>query len=461
MTAETRPINFGEAGFFLLETATTPMAGVSTDIYKIPRDYSGDFVADLYKALLKTKVVEPFNQIVHWNSRLPNKSYWETAEQVNLKDHIKRHVLPSPGTDGQLHDLVELLLSTSLDRSAPLWEYHIIEGLKNNCFAVCLKAHHASFDGTGFMARQIASKSTDPKVRKVHGVWSPLPGIHDKPKKERKSKQQSRSVARLLNGPLDFASQARDMWATIGQHGGVVDFVRKNWIPSAPGNTTFNTPGGFGKRVSSIRLSKTKAVRVAKTMGCTVNDVYLATVSAAMNRYLTETGESIDESLKALIPMSLREPGDVEAGNKISNIIVDLGDQNADIVERLESITRDTKAKKAIARSADKHMLLAYTALTGGASAALSLAGGSRQVSNILISNVPGSKQKLYLMGAELQATYAFNVLPPGISLIIVAFSYRSYLDISLVAHRSAVPDIERLPRYMSEGFNELIAAID
>ncbi len=450
---------------FLVESGTNPMSGVGLDTYKIPPSYKGDFVQDLYEAFLATDVVDPFNKVPLINHRNPLKSQWMPVENLDMRRHIKRHVLPKPGGTAEIMDLVDLLLSQPLDRSAPLWECHLVSGLKGKRFAVLTKSHHAFLDGTSAMARVIGSKSTSPKEKTVRGLWSELPSIHKGEANEagvnNGSKSRMELARKLYEQSIKDTRQYADLVSHIVRDVGVSRFIRENYLPSAPCQLPYNAKGDIGKSAAAVSLSLDMMKKIAKQNSATVNDVFLATVSGGLYAYLKKTGYAPSSNLIAQVPMSLREPGDVEAGNKISMLFINLGDADNTNKGRLISIREDTTQKKAIARKADKRSLMAYSAMATGLGAVTSMFPESNQAANVLVSNVPGSRAKLYLMGAEMEATYALNVLPPGLSLIIVGFSYGSSMDIGLVAHRSALPDIGIVADAMRSSFRQLSKGVE
>ena len=446
---------------FMLESGTTPMSGTGLDLYKIPTGHKGDFVEDLYQAFLKTDVVEPFERIPVLNHRNPLKSQWLSVKEIDMSRHIKRHVLPQPGGTGELMELAEALTSHPLDRSMPLWECHVIGGLKGQRFAICNKSHHALLDGTSAMARIIGSKSTNSRHKTVRGIWSKLPDICDRNKKAGAVKNEltsrpSGTVNTLLKHSIRNTRQFTDMINHIVRNVGVSKFIRENYLPSAPGHLPFNAKGDFGKSVAAVSLPLEQMKQIAQTQSATMNDVFLAAASGGLYGYLKSKGQLSDSNLIAQVPISLREAGDIEAGNKITMMFVNLGDPDDTHIRRLASIAADTTAKKELARKANKRSLMAYSVVAAGLGAITGMFPDSNQTANVTLSNVPGSKKRLYLMGAEMESTYAFNVLPPGVSLIMVGFSYCDSMDIGLVAHRSAIPDLELLADEIHSNFKKL-----
>jgi diacylglycerol O-acyltransferase len=460
-TEKTEKMNAMATLCMMLESGINPMSGVGLDLYKIPTGYDGDFLDDLHQALLKTDVAEPFDKIPVVNSLNPLKSYWKPVDNIDVSRHIKWHILPKPGGMKELMSLVEMLISSPLDRSRPLWECHMITGLKGRKFAICAKSHHAILDGTSGMARLTGSKSINPDDKTVRGLWSTIPAIHDRVAKEkpRQVKGLPATLNGLLQSSMQNSSQYTDMFNHIVREVGVSKFIRENYLPSAPGHLPFNAKGDFGKSVAAISFPLAKLKKIGNVHAATVNDVFLAIASGGLYGYLEEKGEIPDSNLIAQVPMSLREPGDIEAGNKVAAMFINLGNPDGNHCDRLSDISRDTKEKKGIARKADKSALMAYTMVTTGLGAVTRMFPDSKQTANITLSNVPGSRQALYLMGAKMEATYAFNVLPPGVSIIMTGFSYNGSMDIGLVAHRSGVPDLEVVTDHMKSAFEQLLKA--
>ncbi len=394
--------------------------------------------------------------------------YWEEDPDLDLDYHVRHSALPKPGRYRELFALVSRLHSTLLDRSRPLWEVHLIEGLKNRQFAVYTKVHHALIDGVSGIQLTEASCSPDPEAT---NDLSPLSlealeqfkaqrGHKPKPKLE-PSEFELKAIAEFFKSQFD----------TSAHFLGVVKHYAATWLGLGDGlavpwrhvpHTAINTHVSSARRfvAQSWNIDRVKAV--AKAADAKINDVVLAMCSGALRHYLSDQGEVPEHSLRALVPVSVRQKDDYDTNVAVSYIVADLGTRHRDPVDRLEAVVESTRAGKDMLgeltpREASLYATLVQTPLFIGS--LMGIADWFPPVSTV-ISNIPGPRDQLYWNGAPLLGTYPVSAIFHGFALNITFNSYHGNLDFGIIACRRSVPHVQRLIDYLEESLVELEEAI-
>lgn len=375
---------------------------------------------------------------------------WVDDDAFDPTFHLRRAAIPGPGGRRELAEFVQRVQSRPLDRTKPLWEIYLIEGLEDGYQAVLSKSHHAMIDGISGM--DIASVMFDftPETQRIHppGPWEPEP--HPSPVElwagalADQLAHPVRSVAEgtrwLLRAPGDVAERLR------GLAGGVASLVSLGQAPPGP----FNVPIGPNRRFSMAEVPVSDAKAIKNAVGGTVNDVILASVAGALRRLLRRRGDPIRGlSLRALMPVSIRDESQRMAlGNLVSVFLVDLPVGEHDPVRRLRAISRATTTLKS------SHQAVAATALINSASWAPPTLHGlaarllaRQRLVNLVVSNVPGPQVPLYLDGARLLVAYPVLPLGPTTALSAAVTSLSGTLGFGFTGDWDALPDIDDLAR--------------
>lgn len=465
-----RPISLPDASFLLVEKRQTPMHVGGLHLYTLPRGVKGhEFLAELLD-LLRTQEPyrPPFGEFVATGRAGPlGPLYWQEDEHFDIDYHVRHLGLPWPGRYRELFMLVSRLHGQLLDRSRPLWEMHLIEGLKGRQFALYSKLHHAAIDGVSAMHMTNAMYSTDPSARASH---SPLSLENYERYKQRLLQRRgetapSRQEVRNVLGALaEHFQTGVHLGSALRRFGGV--FLGRGGDLSAPWfripHTSINTRVSGARRfvAQSYRLSRLQAV--CKACGGTLNDVILAMCAGALRRYLISRDECPTWSLKAMAPISLRETHDLDSSNAVGFITADLATDEADPERRLRRIQASMAAGKALYQSLTPREATLFTVLTQAPTLLSSILGlGERfPAFSTVISNVPGPREQLYWNGARLDGIYPASVVFDGFALNITLVSYRNQLDFGIVACRRAVPQMQRLIDYLEEALQELEAMV-
>lgn len=449
-------LDLSEYAWIAMENPSRPMHVATLLIYSLPEDAEPDFmqnlVADLREA---TEFVEPFNKVYRPASLLTPYPTWERNHDLDLEYHVRHLALPKPGGERELGVLISRLHSNPLDFSRPLWEYHIIEGLEDNRFAVYFKMHHAIVDGIAGVRMLQRSMSTDPDVTDTPALWSaPVPeellAAHTSTTRlkralsgARKSLRQVRNVGRQLYEALKSGSDDRDPLL----------------LPFQAPKTIFNNRIGSQRRFATQQYDFARIKALAKAAGCTVNDIVLAISAGALRQFLREQNALPGQPLVAGIPVSLRPKDDQSAGAAVSFIMANLATHIADPKRRVEAIYASTNRAKQVMKELSREEIENFTAIMmapNSVQSALDIEGYARPIFNVTVSNVPGPAEPLFFRRARLEAMYPVSAVIHGQALNITCYSYAGSLTFGFAGCRDSVPRLQRLAVYAGEALKEL-----
>ncbi|MCB1678736.1 MAG: wax ester/triacylglycerol synthase family O-acyltransferase [Halioglobus sp.] len=450
----TTPIPALDLMFYLTETPQSPKHVGAVQVFQLPPDAPDDYLRQLVAAFKAAPVVAPFNRRPHF-PRL-GRPEWHTDPDLELDYHVRHLALPRPGDDRQLMDMVQRLHAPLLDRQRPGWICHVIEGLRDNRFAVYTKIHHAYIDGMSGVKRMYGSLSPSPRTKKIVPTWSYQPGTdsaqrpqHSRPEPARHLAAQVRGAAQASGILGRTALQLLNLRDSQGQ------------VPFCAARTRMNrTIERETRTIAACTLPLDEVRAVARRQGCTVNEVVLAVIGAALQDYLEKLGEPPQESLVALCPMSIRAPGDDTASTQVSAIHVQLGAPQADIGERLQHVMASSRAAKDEVRDLSAQAMVDYGVVIFGLWEVLArtrLDQVIRPSCNVLVSNVPGpGDEGLYLCGSRLRASYPISTLLPGVNLNATLLSHGNSLDFGLLGDGHALPELDFVVERMAHHFAAL-----
>ncbi len=460
-------IDLLDAGFLHLETREAPMHVAGLNLFEFPKGANQrKFMARLGETYRSsTELRKPFaHRVAQGMLGRFGPLYWEEDPDLDLDYHVQHAALPKPGRYRELFALVSRLHSTLLDRSRPLWEAHLIEGLQNRQFAVYSKLHHATIDGVAGVRITEGGCSPDPDAE-IN--VSPLSIEAHERYKAKHGKTRNADLA-----PSEFELKAmaeffKAQFDTSAHFLGVIKSYAATWLGLGDGlavpwrhvpHTIINTQVSSARRFVAQSWSIDRVRAVSAAADVTINDVVLAMCSGALRRYLDELDELPEHSLRALVPVSVREKGDFDSPLAISYIIADLGTRHADPTDRLEAIVESTRAGKEMlgeltSREASLYATLMQTPLF--VASMMGVADWFPPVSTV-ISNVPGPREQLYWNGAPLIGSYPVSAVFHGFALNITFVSYHGNLDFGIIACRQTVPRVQRLIDYLEQSLTEL-----
>ena len=468
-----QPLEGLDAAFLSLETPTTPLHVGAVLVLDPPEGARSLFCPSTRYAQIRRVIaqrlslVEPLRQRA---VRVPlglHHPAWVDDPDFELDDHLWRASLPSPGGRAELDAFVAAAMSRPLDPDRPLWEMYVVEGLDGDRTALIAKVHHAILDGVSGASILAAFLDLRPRPRAEAtqiGIWNPdpLPG----------GAQMLRYAATSLSHQparaLSTLNAGVEAIADLGMHNReLVD--RGELSPpgffSAP-RTSINGTVSNRKRFSSLSIPLEDAKLIRHAFGCTVNDVILAGVAGGLHRILDERGESVEQSLVAMVPVSTRDEGEGDAlGNQISAMLVSLATDVDDPVERLLTIARSTKVAKEHEQLHRGRLLgdLAQIAAPGLVSRLARAVAGTklfdrvRPPFNVMVSGVKGPNFPLFCAGSRVTTMCPVGPVAEGVGLNVTIFSYLDRLHFGLLACRKLLPELDDLAAAIDDSLAELV----
>ncbi|HZT55846.1 MAG TPA: wax ester/triacylglycerol synthase family O-acyltransferase [Burkholderiaceae bacterium] len=460
-----------DASFLHLETPEMPMHVATFSLFELPKGYKGDYYEDVKALLAKRMHLAPIfhRKLAAMPFELADP-VWIEDDDVDLDYHVRSLTLRKPGTMKQLETLVARLHSSLLDRSRPLWEAYIIDGLQSGHVAYYWKAHHSGIDGKAGVELAKVFYDTTPEVREV-----------PPPRRTRRTDPYQLGVSELLQAA---AKNAATQYTKLGKllpeaakaMGAVGQLLAERkpvagerrldlgLAPRTPFNVSITNQRSYA--LMSQPLDELKAV--GKRAGGTVNTVVMAMCASALRKFLLDRNELPEKPLIAMVPVSLRGADDNAMNNQVSAIRVDLATDIADPAERFKAIHTSSEDAKGVVRVL-KPVLGADVPITGAPwliSSMASLYGRSGladrlpSTGNVCISNVPGMPDPLYMAGARMLHYYPVSIPAHGMALNITAQSYAGQMDWGITACRRALSQAEadELVENLRQGLREIEA---
>lgn len=444
-----------DSAFLWMETRNQPMHVAGLNIYTPPPGSGPDYVSKLLAQWSKhPKAIAPFNlrpvlRMGLW--------YWEEDKEFELDYHLRHLALPQPGRIRELLAMVSRLHGNLLDRNRPLWETYVIEGLPGGRFATYGKIHHALIDGvTGARMAANAMCLTDTETKPP--LWD-LPFAHH-PTVRLKSASPG-----WLEQLSNVAKAGKEILPGIGS--GLWDIVRATYEESASAlpfqapPTPFNVEISGSRRFASQSYSLSRLKHIGTAAGATVNDVTLAICAGALREYLLTQHKLPKKPLVAMVPVSLH--GETDAGgNQVSLLLASLATHIADPLKRLQRIVESTSQAKERLTKMPRLQKMAH-GITSISPFGLGMVTGAAEkhpLFNLVISNVPGPKETLYLNGARLDEVYPVSIPTHYLALNITISGYGDRLGFGYIACRRSVPALQRMLDYTHNAITELEAAL-
>ncbi len=463
----THPLNPLDAAWTQVESRDTPMHVAALCPFSLPEDAPPDFLRTLMAELRSCREFYP-----PWNYSLrpPGLTHplpvWVEQEEIDLEYHVRHLALPRPGGERELGQLIARLHSQPLDLSRPPWEFHLIEGLEGNRFAIYLKMHHSLIDGISGVRLVTRGMSEDPEEsRTLPPFWSV--GLGKPGRRSSKPDAPPLTLDGVLAGVKDvLGAQLRSAPTLAKAFASMLvppeDAPGEMRLPFAAPRSILNGRVRGQRRVATQQFDIARLKFVAKAANCTLNDVVLALCGGTLRRFLIDEDELPGEPLTAGVPVSFRPADDEGSGNAITFAIATLGTDIEDPVQRLAAVVASTRAAKAHLSSLPREAITQYTVLLMAPSILSMLTpigGRTRPMFNVTVSNVPGPPKPLYFRGARMEAVYPISLIAHGIGLNITCESYAGNLGFAFVGCRDTLPHLQNMSRYAAEAFTELEAA--
>jgi WS/DGAT/MGAT family acyltransferase len=388
---------------------------------------------------------------------------WVDDPSFNLEYHVRHTALPSPGTWEQLQELTARIFSQQLDRSKPLWEMWMIEGLEDDRFALITKTHHSLVDGIGGidLATVLFDVSPDPPPISHSGrPWEP----HSEPNPAqligaglvgaaRAGIELAEGAIDALTHPEHALARAREVAEGVGE----ILWAGLNPAPQTP----LNVPIGPYRRFIGVTSDLEDFKIVKNRFGATVNDVVLAVVAGAMRTFLISRGRRTEGvEMRALVPVSVRaEDQHHQAGNRIVVMRGPLPVYIADTLQRLRFVSQAMDGLKESKQALGAEMIAgAQSFAPPTILAQASRLNFSTRLFNLIVTNIPGPQFPLYVLGREMVQAFPVAFLPQNHALAIAIMSYNGQMNFGLLGDFDALPDIDAIGENIAEELATLVS---
>jgi diacylglycerol O-acyltransferase / wax synthase len=436
--------------FLTAESREHPLHVGALQLYTPPAGAGRNFVRETHQAMLQCQDVAPLfrKRPTGFHGAFTNLA-WSSDNDVDLSYHVRRSALPAPGRVRELLELTSRLHANLLDRHRPLWETHLIEGLKDGRFAIYTKMHHALVDGVSGVTLMRDSMSTDPGDDGFRVPWSPAP--------ERTPRDQhGRSRLQQLGGMLGSVAGLAPSTLRLAR---AALLEQQLTMPFGAPRTMLNVPVGGARRCAaqSWPLDRIRTVKAAA--GVSLNDVVLAMCAGALRAYLDDNDALPDTPLVAMVPVSLRNDGDSVGGNMVGAVLCNLATHLDDPAQRLDAIHSSMRGNKQVLSQLPRAQALALSMMLLSPAALNTLPGLARATPppfNVCISNVPGTREPLYFNGARLVGNYPMSLVLNGQALNMTLTSNADTVDFGLVGCRRSVPHLQRVLSHLETSLKEL-----
>ena len=467
-----------DASFLFLETPEMPMHVGALHVFELPAGFRGKYLIALRRHMAERMPATPaLRRRLWWMPLNLANPAWVDAEP-DLAQHIVEVRLPAAAKMGDgrqaLEDVVGRLHPEPLDRSRPLWKFHVIEGLGpspegRKRVALYTQLHDAAVDGQAAVALADAIMDTSAKGRTLEL----RPSRRSKVFKLEMAEMlrgviggQARKVAHIVRGLADTMGTLKN---AAGKAVAASSLLGSAKIPSnltlAP-RTPLNVSVTAGRAFACVSLPLNRLKEVGRAHGATINDMVLTLCSGALRRFYGGRRLLPRKSMVAAVPISLRAPGDTAADNQASMSLISLGTHIADPRRRLAHVKAATAAMKSTMGSLKNVLPIDFPSLglpwlMVAASALYGRAGVAEripQLANLVISNVPGPPVPLYLAGARMLSNHPTSIVLHGMALNITVQSYDLSLDFGLMADSTAMPEVSELADALRVAYDELLS---
>jgi diacylglycerol O-acyltransferase len=448
-----------DGGFLLTESQHSPKHVGGLQVFRLPPGKGPAWLRKLLDTMRQVPPGYPFNQRIRGRAGLLYELEPDPGFEMNY--HVRHTVLPRPGNDEQLAEVLSRMHANLLDRERPLWEFHLIEGLSDRRFAFYLKIHHALADGITIGRWYDDSGSASAADTSVRPVWA-------RPAEPSGPPPQPFDPVRLILDGLKFVGDG--VRTATGLSLLTARLVQRRFfegdgniaLPLSAPRTPLNVTPGAARKISftHYRLGDLRAI--GKALDGSINDVVMTMCDMALRRYFDEHGEAPDGPLVAYMPVNIRTEEEDGEGNLVTLLQVKLADDHDDPAVALEEVRESIASAREVYSGASRQAVQYYAlvvALLSLFEEVLRLDKIMRPVENLVISNVPGARETAYFAGAEQVAIYPVSTLPPMTALNVTACSYAGTMYFGLIGGRTVIPDLHRLTDFLDAAFTDLAEA--
>lgn len=473
-----------DASFLYLETAEMPMHVGALHLFELPRSYRGNFLDDMRRHIASRLPLAPaLRRKLAWMPLNLAAPAWVDADP-DLEEHVVGITLPKGSDMAALEAQVGELHPVLLDRSRPLWKFHVFDGLApgpegQKRYALYTQLHHAAVDGQAAVALAQAILDLGPEPRQIEA----------RPARQRKGQlgmtemlrgalshqlDQVGSLVKALPSAVGAISQvaaqtasgalgetAAAMWSRVKGQGAPAKKSVSN-LGLAP-RTRLNTTISDTRAFATVSLPLADLNSVRRRHGASLNDAVMFVIAGALRRHFAKHGPLPRKSLVAAVPISLRAQGDTAANNQASMTLISLGTHLADPAKRLAHVMAASAAMKSTIGSVKSllptdfpsmgvpWLMEALTTVYGRAG----VADRIPPVANLVISNVPGPTVPLYMAGAKMLTNFPASIVVHGVALNVTVQTYNESLDVGIMACAQAMPEVAEFASQIETAFEE------
>jgi diacylglycerol O-acyltransferase len=445
-----------DRAFFLLETPERPMNVGLLTIVAPPTVRRGKPSDALVRRMLRCPVGPPFDCRLApgWWPRL------ERLDHVDPAEHLHRHELPDRSDLQALFARICEIHPRLLDRARPLWEMHVFDGLPRGRIALYFKTHHGLIDGLGFLQVIRRTVGSRPGGRTPQALWRGLPETSSG-KRAAPAASPSEPLATTLANAWRAAAMARDMtrlaWHVARRDLGLGPGLA---VPFRSTPDVLRAPPSPYRVMGHCTLPLARLRAIATAGDAKINDVVLATLDLAMNRYLRARGLRPRRPLVADMPVALHDGAG--GGNRITILQVPMGRRDATPAERLADIVRETRVVKDEVRALSPDALFCYSILEHSLASAIETLdlGELPMLANAVISNPAGLEGPVYFNGVPVELALPVSVVAHHQVLNVTVTNFGDDLNVTFIALREAVPDVQALADDTVRALHELERAV-
>jgi diacylglycerol O-acyltransferase len=432
-----------DVSFLTNESSSAHMHVGGVMIFEGPPPSYGDLVEHVRS---RAHLVPRFHQKLAYPPAQTGRPFWIDDPTFNLEYHIRHSALPAPGSEEQLRRMTGRIFSQQLDRSKPLWELWLVQGLTRKRFALLTKTHHALVDGVSGVdiATVLFDLQPVPEPVEPDTDWVPDPEPSQATMLARGIEDAAKApigLARRVQGAIEHPERALARVGEAVEGIGEIGWALANPAPDVP----LNVPIGSHRRFEWVRADLDHFKRVKNAFGGTVNDVVLAVVTGALRAWLHGRGVRTEGlELRAQVPVSTRgtdERG--ELGNRIVAVRTPLPVYIEDPVARLRSVSESMGDVKRSKQAVGAEVISRFNDFAPPTLLAQAARlNFSTRLFNVVVTNVPGPQMPLYILGRELEDIFPIGFLPPNQALFIAVMSYNGQVNFGLLADYDAVDDV-------------------
>ena len=451
-----------DASFLTNETDASHMHVGAVLVFEGPPPSYDDLLEHITGRL---HLVPRFRQKLAFPPVEAGRPFWIDDPSFNLEYHVRHSALPAPGSEEQLKRTAARIFSQQLDRTKPLWELWLVQGLKRKRFALVSKTHHALVDGVSGVdiATVLFDVKPVPEPAEAEHEWVPSPepsaaslvahGVEDLASTPLRL---ARRIESAILHPRPAVREVTEAAEAVGE----IAWALANPAPEVP----LNTEIGSHRRFEWVRQDLATLKGIKNALGGTVNDVVLAVVAGALRRWLHARGIRTEGlELRALVPVSIRaEDEHGHLGNRIAAVRGPLPVYIADPVRRLEAVRESMQGVKSSKQALGAEVISRFNDFAPPTLLAqASRLNFSTRLFNLIVTNVPGPQIPLYVLGRELQDVFPVAFLPENHALAIAIISYNGSIDFGLLADYDAMEDVDAIATGIAESVEELAAEAD